>query len=58
LTDPRTLRQAYLDEVQSFILELQRGCRGQNVDYVQLRTDTDLGVALSSYLAQRLTRAK
>ncbi len=58
LTDPRTLRQGYLDEVQAFILELQRGCRGQNVDYVQLRTDTNLGVALSSYLAQRLARTK
>src|SRR5947209_6003307 len=58
LTDPRTLRQGYLDEIQSFVLELQRGCRGQNIDYVQLRTDTNLGVALSRYLAQRLTRAK
>jgi uncharacterized protein (DUF58 family) len=58
LTDPRTLRQGYLDEIQAFILELQRGCRGQNVDYVQLRTDMNLGVALSSYLGQRLARAK
>jgi uncharacterized protein (DUF58 family) len=58
LTDPRSLRQGYLDEVQSYLLELQRGCRGQNIDYVQLRTDTNLGVALSSYLAQRLTRTK
>jgi uncharacterized protein (DUF58 family) len=58
LTDPRTLRQGYLEEIQAFIQELQRGCRGQNVDYVQLRTDTNLGVALSSYLAQRLMRVK
>jgi len=58
LTDPRTLRQGYLEEVQAFILELQRGCRGQNVDYVQLRTDMNLGVALSSYLGQRLMRTK
>jgi uncharacterized protein (DUF58 family) len=58
LTDPRNLRQGYLDEIQSFILDVQRGCRAQNIDYVQLRTDTNLGVALSSYLAQRLSRAK
>jgi hypothetical protein len=58
LTDPRNLRQGYLDEIRSFILDVQRGCRGQNIDYVQLRTDTNLGVALSSYLAQRLSRAK
>ena len=35
--------------------ELKRGCRDQNIDYVQLRTDTPLNVALSSYLAHRLT---
>src|SRR6266851_3077933 len=57
LTDPRTLRQGYLEEVQAYLLELQRGCRGQNIDYVQLRTDTNLGIALSSYLAHRLARS-
>src|SRR5262245_1624194 len=45
LTDPRTLRKSYLAEVRSFITELQKGCRDQNVDYVQLRTDTPLSVA-------------
>jgi uncharacterized protein (DUF58 family) len=57
LTDPRTLRQGYLEEVQAYLLELQRGCRGQNIDYVQLRTDADLGIALSTYLAHRLARS-
>ncbi|HEV3261539.1 MAG TPA: DUF58 domain-containing protein [Gemmataceae bacterium] len=56
LTDPRSLRHGYLEEVGNFVSELQRGCRGLNIDYVQLRTDTNLGVALSSYLAHRLTR--
>ena len=56
LTDPRTLRKSYLSEVRSFITELQKGCRDQNVDYVQLRTDTSLSVALTSYLAHRLAR--
>jgi uncharacterized protein (DUF58 family) len=56
LTDPRTLRRSYLAEVRSYITELQKGCREQNVDYVQLRTDTSLGVALSGYLAHRLSR--
>jgi uncharacterized protein (DUF58 family) len=58
LTDPRALRQGYLDEVQNFVRELQRGCGSQNIDYVQLQTDTDLGVVLSNYLARRLTRAR
>src|SRR6185369_10192144 len=56
LTDPRSLRRSYLEQVRTFVTDLQRGCREQNVDYVQLRTDTNLGVALSSYLAHRLSR--
>jgi hypothetical protein len=58
LTDPRALRDGYLEQVGSFVTELQRGCRNQNIDYVQLRTDRDLGVALSGYLAHRLARTK
>jgi uncharacterized protein (DUF58 family) len=58
LTDPRALRAGYLEQVEGFITEVRRGCRNQNIDYVQLRTDRDLGVALSSYLAHRLARTK
>ena len=56
LTDPRSLRQGYLDQVQAFIADLQRGCRAQDIDYVPLRTDANLGVVLSGYLAHRLAR--
>ncbi|MBM4070958.1 MAG: DUF58 domain-containing protein [Planctomycetes bacterium] len=58
LTDPRSLRKSYLELISGFIEELKRGCRDQNIDYVQMRTDTPLNVALSSYLAHRLTRTK
>ena len=58
LTDPRSLRDGYLAEVNGFLTAMQHGCRNQNVDYVQLRTDHNLGVAISSYLASRLARAK
>ncbi|MCS7046589.1 MAG: DUF58 domain-containing protein [Gemmataceae bacterium] len=58
LTDPRALRDGYLEQISKFVRDLQRGCRDQNIDYVQLRTDTPLNVALSSYLAHRLTRSK
>src|SRR5438067_1787679 len=54
LTDPRSLRRGYLDELESFLTQVRRGCREQNIDYVPLRTDANLGVALSSYLAHRL----
>lgn len=58
LTDPRRLRQGYLDELNAFLREVERGCRSLNIDYVPLRTDTNLAVALSSYLAQRLARVR
>jgi uncharacterized protein (DUF58 family) len=53
LTDPRGLRASYLGQLDSFLRELKLGCREQNIDYVQLRTDTRLDVALASYLAKR-----
>ena len=58
LTDPRSLREGYLKELKSYLHEVQAGCREQNIDYVQLRTDQNLGTALSGYLAQRLSRSK
>jgi uncharacterized protein (DUF58 family) len=58
LTDPRSLRQSYLEQVGRFVADLERGCRDQNIDYVQMRTDMPLSVALSSYLAHRLKRQK
>jgi uncharacterized protein (DUF58 family) len=56
LTDPRGLRQSYLELFGQFLAQVQRGCRDQNIDYVQMRTNTPLHVALSSYLAHRLKR--
>ncbi|HYV39563.1 MAG TPA: DUF58 domain-containing protein, partial [Gemmataceae bacterium] len=58
LTEPRSLRQGYLEQFGKFVDDLKLGCRSQNIDYVQLRTDTRLDVALSSYLAHRLARTR
>ena len=58
LTDPRSLRDAYLEEILSFNTALQRGCLMQNIDHVQLRTDASLGKVLATYLAHRLSRSK
>jgi uncharacterized protein (DUF58 family) len=58
LADPRALRQAYLKEFGSFLQAVKKGCRAQQIDYVQLRTDQSLEVALSSYLASRMNRVK
>jgi len=58
LTDPRALREAYIEQIEGFLHELQRGCRDQNIDYVRMRTDTPLNVAMSSYLAHRQKRSR
>lgn len=58
LTDPRSLRKAYLAEFNKFQQAVERGCRAQNIDYVMMRTDQPLDVALSSYLAARMARVK
>jgi len=54
LTDPRSLRRAYLEEFDRFRREVQTGCRGQQMDYHLLRTDQSIGIALSSFLARRM----
>ena len=58
LTDPRSLRKAYLEEFNRFLNEVRQGCRSNRVDYVPLRTDQSLDVALSSYLAARMRLGK
>jgi uncharacterized protein (DUF58 family) len=57
LTDPRSLRKAYLAEFEKFQREVRKGCRAHNVDYLLLRTDQPLDVALSSFLSSRMRRA-
>jgi uncharacterized protein (DUF58 family) len=55
LIDPRSLRKAYLEEVNKFCEEMRKGCVKQMVDYVRISTDQDLDVELTKYLAGRLS---
>jgi len=55
LVDPRSLRKAYLEEVNKFCEELRKGCVRQMIDYVRISTDQDLDVELTKYLAGRLS---
>ncbi len=57
LTDPRALREGYLEQMRAHAEAIQRGCLMQNVDFLQLRTDQSLGVVLAGYLASRLARS-
>jgi uncharacterized protein (DUF58 family) len=58
LTDPHSLKRAYQAELGSFLGDLEKGCRMVDIDYVPLRTDQTLDVALSSYLASRSARIR
>jgi uncharacterized protein (DUF58 family) len=53
LVEPRAIRKAYLKEFNNFLLQIKKGCRRHQIDYVPLRTDRSLEVALSTYLASR-----
>ena len=53
LVDPRSIRKAYLREFNNFIHQIKKTCRQHRIDYVPLRTDQSLEVALSTYLASR-----
>jgi len=58
LADPRSLRAAYLDELNQFLAEVRKVCRDHLIDYVQLDTADKLNVALSAYLAARTSRRR
>lgn len=56
LTDPRALRDGYLEQFQAYLKEIERGCRDQDIDYVRFPTDIPVGVTLAHYLAHRILR--
>ncbi|MFO7897631.1 MAG: DUF58 domain-containing protein [Planctomycetota bacterium] len=58
LVEPRSLREAYLREFDTFNTELRRRCVANNVDFVQLKNSDYLDAALAGYLASRSARAK
>lgn len=58
LADPSALREAYLKEFGAFIQAVKKGCRAHHIDYVLARTDQNLELVLSTYLASRMNRVK
>ena len=58
LTDPRSLRKAYLKEMDRYRKAIQKGCRQYGMDYELLRTDQPLDRALSAYLGRRVAKIK
>src|ERR1700722_3902455 len=58
LTEPRSLRDGYLDQLRQFTDDLQRICRGMHIDFVRMNSGAALDVALSSFLAGRAETMK
>jgi uncharacterized protein (DUF58 family) len=56
--DPASIASAYRAEVAAYLDALKKGCRMTDIDYVPLRTDQPLDVALSAYLAARSSRRR
>ncbi|MBX3463348.1 MAG: DUF58 domain-containing protein [Planctomycetes bacterium] len=58
LCDPKSLREAYLAEIEAFAARIKKGCLAQRIDYVRVVDDQPLDVVLTSYLSARTARAK
>jgi len=51
--DPATFRRAYIQAMEVFLAEVRDTCGRLRIDHVLMRTDQDLGDALSQYLHLR-----
>ncbi|MGA2232160.1 MAG: DUF58 domain-containing protein [Tepidisphaeraceae bacterium] len=58
LTEPRTLRDAYLEQLNRHTEALKKMCRGMNNDFVQLSSGEPLDVSLGAFLGRRSSSIK
>jgi uncharacterized protein (DUF58 family) len=58
LTEPRALRDGYLEQLRQFTDELKKICRGMNIDFQRFNSGEHLDVALSQFLATRAATMK
>jgi uncharacterized protein (DUF58 family) len=58
LTEPRSLRDGYLEQLALATDQLKKLCRGMHVDYVRMNTGETLDVSLSGFLATRAASIK
>ncbi|HED64603.1 MAG TPA: DUF58 domain-containing protein [Planctomycetes bacterium] len=56
--DPKAIRQAYREEIERHRAELARQANALSCDFVPLVTSEPVDVALSTYLAHRIQRAR
>ena len=58
LTEPRSLREAYLEQLRVFTEEMQKMCRGMRIDFTRMNSGESLDVSLSTFLATRAASMK
>jgi len=58
LTEPRALRDGYLEQLQLATEGLKKLCRGMHIDYVRMNSGEPLDVTLSGFLAVRAASIK
>ena len=58
LTEPRSLREGYLEQLNEFTVDLRKPCRGMHIDFVRLNSGESLDVTLSAFLAGRSASMK
>jgi len=58
LTEPRALRDGYLEQLRLATEQLKKLCRGMHIDYVRMDSGEMLDVTLSAFLATRAASIK
>jgi uncharacterized protein (DUF58 family) len=58
LTDPQSLRSAYLERLNAFISRVRSACLNNGIDYALISTADPLHVAMTRFLADRMHRTR
>jgi uncharacterized protein (DUF58 family) len=58
LTEPRALREGYIEQLTMFTEDLKKTCRGMHIDFQRFSSGESLDVSLSQFLATRAASMK
>jgi uncharacterized protein (DUF58 family) len=58
LTEPRALREGYIEQLSLFTEDLKKSCRGMHIDFQRFSSGDPLDVSLSQFLATRSASMK
>jgi uncharacterized protein (DUF58 family) len=58
LTEPRALREGYIEQLELFTADLRKLCRGMHIDFTRMNSGDALDVSLSGFLATRSASIK